>query len=326
LKSLIIILFRVIDPRCSGCIAFDLEKTDHMKPIDQHDRDWSKGNCFYVTLELIKDSDELRDAGVIDRNASVSLVHGILDAEGQRVRHAWIEIDNFAVDFSNGQEINVPAEDYVRDNNAQITRRFSRAEADALLGSLSSKDGDLPIGYWGDLSDNDVAAAIEDYDKRSGVFASKVWFSDPLDTGNANNLKIQSPHAGLKRDIQRVVEGRLRSLLAKCHWFSLIWKDELMELHLQEDEDSISSRLALRLFFIEQTTQVHIPNIGFPDSWRGRRIGMGLIRAIFEVCEEYGYTLFITDMVGSFHRYMLKIGAHRTDEDTVEILPTTRLV
>ena len=311
---------RVTQSNCSP------KESDYMEPLDQHNRDWSKGNCFYVTLELIKDSDELRDAGVIDENTTVNLVHGILDAEGQCIRHAWIEIDDVAIDISNGQEIKVPAEDYVRDNKAQIARRFSRTEADALLGSLPSEDGVLPIGYWGDLKDDDVAVAMEDYDKRSGVFASKVWFSDPLDSGNANNLKQQGSHAGLKRDIQRVVEGRLRSLLAKCHWFSLTWKDELMELHLQEDEDSISSRIALRIFFIERTTQVHIPNIGFPDSWRGRRIGMGLIRAIFEVCEAYGYALFITDMVGSFHRYMISIGAHRTDGDSVEILPTTRLV
>ena len=166
---------------------------------------------------------------------------------------------------------------------------------------------------------------MEGYDERSGVFASKVWFSDPSDPVNANNLTHQSPHSLLKRDIQRVVEGRLRSLPAECHWFSLTWHDELLELHLQEDEDSVSTRIALRLFFIESSTQVHIPNIGFPDSWRGRRVGMGLIRALFEVCERYGYSLFITDMVDSFYRYMLSIGAHCTDEDTVEILPTTRL-
>jgi hypothetical protein len=299
---------------------------DYMEPLDQHDRDWSKGNCFYVTLEFMKESDELRDVGVIDKDASVCLVHGILDAEGQCIRHAWIEIDHVAYDLSNGQEIKVPAEDYVRANNAQITRRFSRKEADALLGALPSKNGELPIGYWGDLKDDDVTIALGDYNERSGVFASKVWFSNPVDPRNANNIKQPSPHARLKRDIQRVVEGRLRPLLAKCHWISLTWKDELMELHLQEKEDSISSRIALRLFFIEQTTQVHIPNIAFPDSWRGHRIGMGLIRAILDVCENYGYTLFITDMVGSFHRYMISIGAHRTDDDTVEILSTTRLV
>ena len=279
-----------------------------------------------MTLEFMKDSDELRDAGVFDRNTSICLVHGILDPEGQCIRHAWIEIDDLAIDISNGQEIKAPAEDYVRDNKAQVARRFSRTEADALLGSLSSVDGVLPIGYWGDLKDDVIAAAMEGYDKRSGVFASKVWFSDPFDPGNANNLKQHSPHARLKRDIQRVVEGRLRLLLAKCHWFSLTWEGELMELHLKENEDSISSRIALRLFFIEQTTQVHIPNIEFPDSWRGNRIGMGLIRAIFEVCEAYSYALFITDMVGSFHHYMISIGAHPTDNDTVEILPTTRLV
>jgi hypothetical protein len=161
-----------------------------MKPLDQTNRDWSKGNCFYVTLEFIKDSENLRAAGHISKSATVYLVHGLLDSANSKVKHAWVEIDDVAIDHSNNQSIRIPVEIYYSKNSALPSRRFSRAEADALLCALSGKNGNLPIGYWGDLSDEVVKNAMENYQESQGAFASDVCFSDPSDSANHKNLTI----------------------------------------------------------------------------------------------------------------------------------------
>jgi hypothetical protein len=161
-----------------------------MTPLDQENRDWSKGNCFYVTLEFINDSEALRTMGGINADSTVCLVHGLLDSSNKRVKHAWIEIDDRVLDHSNNQAINASAEDYYRDNSALVVRRFTRAETDALLTALKTQDSPMPIGYWGDLSDYQVSAALIGYQESNGVFSSGVCFSDPADAANSDNLKI----------------------------------------------------------------------------------------------------------------------------------------
>jgi hypothetical protein len=159
-----------------------------MTPIDQTDRDWSRGNCFYVTLEFIKDSEQLRAAGYVPKNSRIYLVHGLLDSERKKVRHAWVEIDDQVLDHSNNQKINDVAKEYYSANSALPVRRFNRAEADALLVALKGKDGELPICYWGDLSDRAVLDAMKGYREAEGIFASDVVISDPSDPANHNNL------------------------------------------------------------------------------------------------------------------------------------------
>ncbi len=283
----------------------------------------------------------MRDNGIVNADASVLLVHGILNANGRRLKHAWIEIDDRVIDCSNNQGINVPAVEYYEANDALVEKRFSRSEADALLSTLPKVDGLPSIGYWGEISDSAVSQAIQTYQESFGAFASDISFSDPFDPANSSNLQIESfefdrriqrssetqnPHQQLKQKLETIVNESLQTLLQQCHQSSLKWKGEVLELFLQEDEATNSARTALRIVCIKDATQVHIPTIAFPDSWRGKRLGMSLIRDLFVICETFSYSLFITHMVESFHRYMIGIGAHRTDFETVEILPTTRLV
>lgn len=167
-----------------------------MQPLDQTSRNWSKGNCFYVTLEFMKDSEALRTLNMIKGNAKVSLVHGLLDECNKRVKHAWIEIDGCVLDHSNNQAINASTADYYQDNCALAARRFTRSEADALLTTQWVKDGSLPICYWGELSDDQVSAALSNYQESNGVFSSDICFSDPADPANSDNLKINGEDGG----------------------------------------------------------------------------------------------------------------------------------
>ena len=161
------------------------------KPLDQVNRNWSKGNCFYITLQLMKDSEELKILGQLPKDADVILVHGHLDYENKKIQHAWILINGEVWDFSNGQTIICSSQKYLKDNKARAFRHFTRQEADALLASLPRVDGELPIGYWADVPENDIVDMMSKYDISKSVFADdSIDFSDPSDPANKDNLQI----------------------------------------------------------------------------------------------------------------------------------------
>ncbi|SJU48228.1 Uncharacterised protein [Clostridioides difficile] len=56
-------------------------------------------------------------------------------------------------------------------------------------------------------------------------------------------------------------------------------------------------------------------------------IGKNMISKIFVISEEYGYGLFLVDMVNSFYRGMINRGALPCDDcsDAVEIVKETKL-
>jgi|GEM_PF-3555951 len=159
-----------------------------MTPLDQTGRDWTRGNCFYITLEFLKDSKQLQRAGTISPTATIRLVHGLLDSENLKVKHAWIEIDNEVIDHSNNQSIRAISTDYYTDNKAQAIKRFTREQSDALLSHLKAKDGGLPISYWGDVTDDKIQEAVSAFNLENSVFESDVSFSDPNDPANDQNL------------------------------------------------------------------------------------------------------------------------------------------
>jgi len=128
----------------------------------------------------------------------------------------------------------------------------------------------------------------------------------------------------IRNDLKKVIEARLKLLLEACYSYSINEDQEMIELIVREEEKSISARIVIRLYFIDN--EIHLSNITIPNAWRGKRIGMNLINDIFSVCRQYDYHLLITDMVESFYDYMLSIGANCIDPDTVQITPDTRLI
>lgn len=161
------------------------------KPLDQINRDWTKGNCFYVTLQFMKDSDNLKLLGKLPKDADIKLVHGLLDYKNNKIQHAWILINGEVWDISNGQEITCSSQKYLKDNKAKAFRHFSRQQADALLAFLPRVDGHLPIGYWADIPENDIADMLSKFDASKSVFADDTFdFSNPSDPANKDNLQI----------------------------------------------------------------------------------------------------------------------------------------
>lgn len=51
-----------------------------------------------------------------------------------------------------------------------------------------------------------------------------------------------------------------------------------------------------------------------------------IIARLFELASSKGYSLFILDLVPSFHRRLVARGAIALDDDTVQITGATRLV
>lgn len=144
---------------------------------DEQDRDYSKGNCYYIALEFMKDSDGLKRDGALLANDKVELVHGLVrqiehEPTSKMIRHAWVEISNEKViDASNGNHDTALAADYYTRKEAIAVRRFSRQEADAIV-SIQQK-----IGYWGEYTDADVAQCVANYDPSSSCFSQGTVFS-----------------------------------------------------------------------------------------------------------------------------------------------------
>lgn len=84
----------------------------------------------------------------------------------------------------------------------------------------------------------------------------------------------------------------------------------------------------LRLFINYQYNQIQISNIFLPNFMRGRGIGKSLIHRIFLVSEKKSFKLFIVDMVDSFYRRMINMGALPCDDcdDAVQIVDETKLI
>ena len=129
----------------------------------------------------------------------------------------------------------------------------------------------------------------------------------------------------LKEKLRALIEDRLAPLLEMCHAYHFSSHSDTIELHVTETKDDVSSRILIRLYSPDGWGQVHIPNISLPAKWKGHRRGLRLIRDIFELCDRHRCPLFITHMTPSFYAYLQSIGAVAIDEDTVEVMPETRL-
>lgn len=102
-------------------------------------------------------------------------------------------------------------------------------------------------------------------------------------------------------------------------------RGELVILCRQKaDSDALTK--VLRAEFLHDDKQVYITNIFMPESMTRERLGKRVIKAMYEACAKYDYHLLLVDMVPSFYRRMLERGAHRIDEDSVQILAKTNLL
>jgi len=162
-------------------------------PLDRKGRDWSKGNCYYVTLQFIQDS-----AGLIGKKpllpdgSVVLLVHGKIEpVAGKAIKHAWIEInEDVVLDHANNYGWVDSKEKYYQLHKATPARKFSREEADAIISHLKAENGELFIGFWGDLNDEQIAECRKAYNPEKSVFSADTNFTDPSDESNQSNLVI----------------------------------------------------------------------------------------------------------------------------------------
>lgn len=84
-------------------------------------------------------------------------------------------------------------------------------------------------------------------------------------------------------------------------------------------------RIILNIDNIEPK-EVQIPIIILLDKLRHNGIGKQIIYLIYNICKEYGYRLFIVDLVPSFYQSLVNRGAKIIElYDAVEITDGTRL-
>ena len=117
-----------------------------------------KGNCFYVALQMIYDANqhegpipEILEYKNINKDdfdilRDIRLVHGLVSENGQEyIKHAWTELGDYVIDFSNGHQLCVPQSDYYKRFYILDPRRFSRNEV-----AQNMTDDPSSIEWWGD--------------------------------------------------------------------------------------------------------------------------------------------------------------------------------
>lgn len=113
--------------------------------------------------------------------------------------------------------------------------------------------------------------------------------------------------------------------------YYVIKSEEKLEIHgkykNKYDSEKTDDFIMLRMIVSSEFKQVHIFNIFLPQFMRYKVIGKNMISKIFVISEEYGYGLFLVDMVNSFYRGMINRGALPCDDcsDAVEIVKETKL-
>jgi len=133
---------------------------------------------------------------------------------------------------------------------------------------------------------------------------------------------------------EREVERRIAALVqvfAAAHLGSLVQhhlsrQPGELEFKASASADPLSRCLILRVAFAHPHQQVHIPNVYMPESLRGRGLGKLLIHQIYVAAGECGYETFVVQLTDGFMRRLVKRGAFVSDEDSVQITPTTDLL
>lgn len=159
------------------------------RPLDQQNRDWTKGNCYYAALEFMKDFPKLVEGGYLKAKTDAFLVHGTIGKE--KVNHAWVEFSDKVFDNSNNQSICCPKAKYYEHNAAVALREFSRVEADAILQCIQGEDGSFDSMNWSQYTDDQVARCLNRYDPATSPFTNDVSFSDPTDSANRDGLNLK---------------------------------------------------------------------------------------------------------------------------------------
>ena len=145
-----------------------------------------------MTLQFIQDSPGLIGRKPLLPDGSVVLVvHGEIEPiDGKPIKHAWIEINgNVVIDHANNYGWVNSKEKYYQVHKAKPLRKFSREDADAILSHLKAEN-DLFIGFWGNLTDDQIEECRKSYNPEKSVFSADTNFTDPSDQSNQSNLII----------------------------------------------------------------------------------------------------------------------------------------
>ena len=84
--------------------------------------------------------------------------------------------------------------------------------------------------------------------------------------------------------------------------------------------------ILLKIQIHEQNEQIYLLNIYLPPEDRRQRIGIGLIRLMFQICQAVNYDLVLVNTTEPFKTFMLQRGAITTnEEDWLMIVESTFL-
>lgn len=170
-------------------IAHLWDVSRNMQPLDHQNRDWTMGNCLFVALEYIKDSEGLIAEGAIAAGTPIHLIHGTISFDGKTIKHAWIEEGDYVLDHANNNSIRCSKGDYYSRFDASPKRKFTRMECDAILTYHNEREGEFNVVFWDELTDTQIAEYVNAFSSRKSLFSRGIAFCNPTDETNRTNLQ-----------------------------------------------------------------------------------------------------------------------------------------
>jgi len=103
--------------------------------------------------------------------------------------------------------------------------------------------------------------------------------------------------------------------------------NETIEIYAFSKVNKNEKYSIIRIGIQKESAQILIPNIFMPPLLKHKRIGIKLIRILYELGQIYNYDVFVIQLTDSFKESLLRRGALITNEfDILQIVETTNLL
>jgi hypothetical protein len=148
-------------------------------PLDQKNPEPGKGNCYLAALEFIKRTalEGYKNSNI--NKLGIRLIHGIIDQDNNRVKHAWVEIDELFIDLSNKKTDIIIIDNLINKyNKIEAAKVFTTEEANK-IATYKHYHNPNSSYYWGDLKEEEVKSINkENFEVSKSLFNNRFKFSD----------------------------------------------------------------------------------------------------------------------------------------------------
>ncbi len=136
---------------------------------------------------------------------------------------------------------------------------------------------------------------------------------------------MSSNYENLQNSIIKLLEQFINAYNDKYNFE--VFNYDCIEIYAFDKKDNKKRICILKVGISEDNEQIYIPNVFVPMDLRYFGIGKKMIYLIYIIGLEFGYDVFVVDLVESFREKLIKRGAETCDiYDILQITENTNLL